>query len=336
MENRKDELSILIEKGGLQIETANILKERFAPFILQADEWSEKAKLLVVSDATQLAEMAKAREARLALKSVRLSISEAHKELKADSLKYTQTLDLIKRTLIGLIEPTEAHLQQQEDFIKIEEAKRKGELKLTREQMLAPFGIVTEFYNLGDMDVDAWESLYSISKKSYEDRIAFEKKSEEERIKREEAEVRERERIQLENEELKRKQAEQEKLLAEERLKSERILKEKQKADAEAKRIRDENERLERERIEAELKSKREAEERLRREAEEKAEAELSKGDKEKFQDLVGSIEQLIGKYQFESKKYKALSESVSELLRKTVNWANKQTTKQLLEAVNK
>lgn len=336
----KNELAILVEKSGLQTETANILTEKFAPFIEQATEWNSKAKKLVVTDATQLTEMKQAREARLALKDIRIAIANTHKELKADSLTYTQTLDLIKRTLTGMIEPTEAYLQEQEDFAKIAEAKRKAELKTKREELLQPFGVQTDFYKLDEMDEATFQNLYQNSKTGYESRIAEAKKLEEERIAKEQEELKERERIRKENEELKAKQIEQERVMREERMKAEaerkaaedaankKLADERAKAEAEQKRMREEAqnklaaERAEREKAEAELKAKQEAEAKAKAEIEAKAEAELSKGDKQKFQDLINELESVKGKYTFKSKKYKVLFESVVELLNKTINWA--------------
>jgi hypothetical protein len=57
-------------------------------------------------------------------------------------------------------------------------------------------------------------------------------------------------------------------------------------------------------------------------EAERQAEAELSKDDKEKMLSLIADLNELKIKYQFKSKKHKALYESVKELISKTVAYA--------------
>jgi hypothetical protein len=57
-------------------------------------------------------------------------------------------------------------------------------------------------------------------------------------------------------------------------------------------------------------------------EVERQAEAELSKGDKEKMLSLIADLNELKTKYQFKSKKHKALYESVKELISKTVAYA--------------
>ncbi len=337
---QKNELVLLVEKSGLETDTAKSLQETFAPFYEQALEWNQRAKTIKVTEATQLTEMKQAREARLALKSIRTSVESRRKELKEDSLRKGKAIDGVANLLKGLIEPTEAYLQEQEDFAKIAEAKRKAELKAEREQLLHPFGIQTEFYDLANMPNEQFETLYANSKKNYEDRINAEKKAEEERIAREQEELKERERIRLENERLKAEAEERERIMREERMKAEaerkaaeeatakKLAEERAKAEAEQKAMREEAqkklaaERAERERIEAELKAKQEAEAKAKAEAEAAAEAELSKGDKEKFQDLINDLKAVKGKYTFKSKKYKALAASVEELVDKTINWA--------------
>lgn len=142
-------------------------------------------------------------------------------------------------------------------------------------------------------------------KKAEEARVAAEKKAEEERVAKEKAESEERERIQLENEKLKKEAEERERILAEER---EKARKEREAAELEKKRIESEQqkkldaERKERERVEAELQAKKDEEARIKREAEEAEKkrladieaakkAELKKSDKEKY---VAYIQKLM------------------------------------------
>lgn len=81
------ELSTLIENSMVEIETAKSLHEAFLPFYEQALDWNKQAKTIVVTDATQLTEMKQAREARLALKAIRISVENRRKTLKEDSTK---------------------------------------------------------------------------------------------------------------------------------------------------------------------------------------------------------------------------------------------------------
>jgi hypothetical protein len=127
-----ESIEIAIAKFKVEPDTAMVLRQHFEPFQAQAIEWADKAKDLIVTDETQTDRMASAKEARLAMRKIRLSIEALHKELKEDSLKKGQLLDLIKRTLIGFIEPTEELLQKQEDFIKIRDEQKRRELRDAR------------------------------------------------------------------------------------------------------------------------------------------------------------------------------------------------------------
>lgn len=71
--------------------------------------------------------------------------------------------------------------------------------------------------------------------------------------------------------------------------------------------------------LEAELKAKKEAEEKAILDEQLKAEAELSKGDAEKFVSIMESLEMLKYKYTFKSKKYKALQNRVNILIDKII-----------------
>lgn len=377
----KNELAVIVD--GLEKETQQTLLDNFLPLFEKAKDWKEKAEKLVVTDATQLTEMKQARDARLALKEIRVNADKVRKNLKEDSLRYGKAVQGVYNVIEYLIAPIETHLQEQEDFAKIAEAKRKSALKVERESLLQPFGITTDFYKLDEMDEKTFQTLYTNSKTTYEKQIEDAKKAEEERIAREQEEIKERERIRLENERLKEEakakeaEAKKEREAFEEKLREEnrkaeaknQLRKERdsilwkygyrhdedtaelsesdfQKLVAEEKSVFEdaEKKRIEAEQAEAEARERREAElkaekeERLRvelelrekKDAEEKKEAarlaeieaEASKGDKQKFQDLINDLEAVKKKYSFKSKKYKALGESVNELLDKTINWA--------------
>lgn len=58
-----------------------------------------------------------ARERRLEVKALRVSVEKTRKGLKADALKFTQAIDGEARRITGLLEPIEAHLQEQEDIV---------------------------------------------------------------------------------------------------------------------------------------------------------------------------------------------------------------------------
>ena len=282
-----NELVKVVETSGLEAQTSNYIKEKFLPFFEQAEDWKRKAEALVVTDASQVHDMKMARTARLALKEIRVNADKTRKELKEDSLRYGKAVQGVYNVIEYLIAPIEKHLQEQEDFVVIQEAKRKAELKASREMELQPFAeFVPLGLNLGEMSEEDYGKTLNGAKLQLQAKIEAEQKAEAERIAKEKAEAEERERVRLENERLKAEAEAKEKQLAEERAKAEaerkaleeKARKEKAAADAKLK-----AEREAKEKLEAELKARAEAEAKAKREAEAKAAAELkAKQDAEK------------------------------------------------------
>lgn len=62
-------------------------------------------------------------DARMVVKKTRVAVEQTRKELKADALRYGQTVDAEARRLTALLEPIESHLQAEEDAV--EQAKQK-------------------------------------------------------------------------------------------------------------------------------------------------------------------------------------------------------------------
>lgn len=208
-----------MESGTAKIVQNNIeltLKERFAPFEEKAKEWEAKAKALVVTDITQTDKMQQAREARLALRRIRLDVTKLHEQEKADALAKGRMLDTIKRTLLGYIEPLEAHLQEQEDFADVQTAKRKQALYDERIAAIAPYRMPMDgLQNIpfGEMNDDAFETLLFGLKAGQEARENQKKEAERQRLEAEQRAKDERERIRQENEKAKLIQARTQRLM---------------------------------------------------------------------------------------------------------------------------
>ena len=169
------ELSVLIKDAGLEPEKEKALTENFQACFALAAEWEEKAKTIVVTDASQTTDMKIARLGRLALREKRIDIEKTRKRLKEQSLREGKAIDAIANTLKRLIEPIEEYLDQQEHYVELKAAKEAAE-KAEREKKEA------------------------------------EAKAEEERIAREAAEREERERIRIENERLRKEKEEADRL----------------------------------------------------------------------------------------------------------------------------
>jgi hypothetical protein len=257
----------IVESSGLEHTKAEYILEKFSSYFQIASEWEKKAKMLTVTEISQVAEMKMAREGRLFLKGKRIDIEKARKELKEQSLREGRTIDNIANILKNLIEPIESYLEKQEKFAEIKEAEFRESRREERIKKLLPFKVETTFYDLLNMSDPEFDQLFKGIEFSYNQRIEFEKKEKADRIAREKAEAEERQRIRQENEQLR--------IAAEKQA----ILMAKQRADAEAERKKLE-EKAERERIEQQKKLKalrdKQAEElRIEREEREKIEAEL-------------------------------------------------------------
>lgn len=136
----------------------------------------------------------------------------------------------------------------------------------------------------------------------------------------------EQEKIRQENERLKKLQEFNEAKAKAEREEAERKLKEaNEKAEAERKKAEAEanakleQERAEKQRLADELADKARKEQEEKERAEALAELELSKGDADKFNDLIKDLEQLRTKYTFKSKKYKDAYGVCVTLIDKTI-----------------
>lgn len=293
---QSNELIKIIDSSNLDSSIAVNVKDKFLPFFEQANEWKTKALALTVTDVSQKKEMAEARVARLALKDIRVNVEKRRKEMKAESLRTGQAIDGVANVLKGLIEPIEQHLQKQEDFAAVQEAKRVAALQLERSEKIKHYVDESTFValtNLGTMPDTQFNTVFLGYKTAYENKIAEEKKVEEDRIAKEKSDAEEREKQRLENERLKAEALQKEKELAEERLKVEAEKKALQdKADAEAKRLKDiadkEKKEIEakaakeREEAEAKLKVEREAKVKLEKELKDKQDAE-AKVEKERI-----------------------------------------------------
>lgn len=233
----------------------------------------ETARIVVVTDVSQKAEMKLARDTRLTLKNLRVAIEKRRKELGEEALRAKQGIDRDAKALADAIEPLEARLLEQEQFAERAEQKRLDDLAADRVAKLGQFTDVSAYRPnaLAAMTEDAFALLLSGAENAHKAKLEAAAKAEQERITKEKAEAEERERVRLENERLKAEAAEREAALKAER---ERVAAE-QKAAAEAA-------RKEREAIEARAKAEREAAEARAAEERRKAAEALAAEKKER------------------------------------------------------
>lgn len=296
------ELALVVSKSGLELQTAQALQEAFAPLFAQAQKWVALVDAINVTDASQEQDMAQAREVRLELKKVRVAADKKRKALKDESLKRGKAIDGIYNVLEYIVEPLEARLLEQEEFVKRAEAARVAALKAEREGLLAPYGVDTTCYDLGAMAPEMFAQLLETAKRVAQEREEAARQMEAGRIAREKLEVEARARIVAENLRLKAEAAERDRLAKIER--DEAAKKEKAAkaaADAELARVKAEADKIaaavkaEADAKLAELKKENDAKDAaalaernaaeavamVEREAREKAEAELKRKEEE-------------------------------------------------------
>lgn len=136
MENNLQQIVI---ESGLEQTKSKIILDRFNDYFEIAHEWEQKAKSILITDDSQVAEMNMARVGRLFLREKRIAIEKTRKELKEQALREGKAIDGVANILKALICPIEEYLDKQEHFIEIKkaeedarilsEAKKKEELE---------------------------------------------------------------------------------------------------------------------------------------------------------------------------------------------------------------
>jgi hypothetical protein len=182
----ENKLVLLVEESGLDKTKSQVLLEKFSDYFAIAAEWEVKAKTIVVTHAQQTEIMEIASVGRKFLKDKRCAVENTRKELKEASLREGKTIDSIATILKNLITPIEEYLKEQEDFIVIQEKKRKDERKAERVKELTALEYDYQFVDLFNMDDDSYASLITQinnakSAKIEAERLEKEKKEAEEK-----------------------------------------------------------------------------------------------------------------------------------------------------------
>lgn len=249
-----DTLTILAPGEGADTEAMKPAGNPLAIFDqyrAELEKLKATAEKLTVTSVDQTLEIRMAGEARLALKKLRCEVERRRKELVEDAVATQRGVNKAAGQLKDLIEPLEARMQAQEDFVERENQRLGEERRICREAALAPYTIETSFYNLASMPEEGFQALLTGQKAAFEARTAETarlaeeaRKAEEARVARENAEAAAREAQRLENERLKKEAEEREAQAKREREEAAaREAKLKAEAEAERKRIEAENER---------------------------------------------------------------------------------------------
>ena len=301
------EMAVAVEQCGYDLDRARPLLDAFRPAFAEAKDLIAQSLQVTVTDATQVSEIKQSRALRLKLKAVRVGAEKVRKDLKDDALRHGKAIDGLANVLKYMIEPAEKRLLDQEEFAERIEAERKAKTKAAREELLAPFGIDTSFYQLGEMTEAVFAHLLDSTRTAHEAKLAAERKAEADRLEAEKAKAAEEKRIRDDNERLRLEAVAREKAVKDE---LERLAKASAAAEAKARKEREAIEakaKAEREKAEAEAQKQREAKEKLEREIEQAkareaeakraAEAKAAKAarapDAEKLKALAARVEEV-------------------------------------------
>lgn len=248
-------LATVIQQAGLATTTEAELIKAFIPLANIAADLIERSKAIVVTDATQLDEMARARENRLALKAVRTHAEKARKEFKEDFLKGGRAIDSVAKYLFEKIEPAEARMLAAEEFALRAQQARQEALRIERAKLLRPFGVDVSELNLGTMAQGTFDSLLAGA------RGEAQRKADEEAAHR-----------------VAQEEAEKQRLADEEQLRADNLrLQQEQESERAAARIEQQRLNAERERAETALRAQRDADALRTRQERERHEEELAK-----------------------------------------------------------
>jgi len=267
MENQS--LEVIVKESGLEPSKAKYILEKFTDYFNIADEWSKRAKTIVVTRADQKTDMQMARVGRLFLKEKRIAVETARKELKEQCLREGKAIDGISNVLKALIVPIEEYLETQERFVEIQEEKKTEahrleiEARMAEEERIAAEKAAAEQERLRveneNLKKEAAEREAKITEERRQQEAILAKeraKADAERKERDQALAKEREKVEADRKA-------QEKKLAAERAK---VQAEKDKAEAEAAyaaKVAEEKARKEKEKAAAKLAAEREEKERL-------------------------------------------------------------------------
>jgi hypothetical protein len=259
-----NQLQVIVKDSGLEKNKADFILTQFQDYFKIAADWEEKAKKIVVTDASQTTEMEMARMGRLFLRDKRIAVEKARKSLKEQCIREGKAIEGIANVLKALIVPIEEYLDKQEHFvdikkkeeeerIRIEDEKKAEEERLRqekiqilhneREKQLLPYLQWWEeelkTANLGEMsDKEFNNILLSLQKEKADFNI-------------------EQNKIRVENEKLRKQKEAAEKKRKEQ---EEKMKKEREKAEAEKRAI-EEKARKEREEVERKAKEEKEKQE---------------------------------------------------------------------------
>lgn len=299
------------ELQGIEKSKAEQIRATFEPMAVMLEGFEAAFNSIITESQAETTKevCAKAKRLRIDIGRVRIETGKLKDREKAEYLRAGKAIQGVHNILVWAVTDKENKLKEIENHFEIIEKKRLEALQDERVSLLSEFVQDAHERDLSSMDNDVWDAYFSTKKREYLDRIAAEKKAESDRIAKEKAEAEERIRIKKENERLKAE------AIDERKIRDEKLRKERVAHDAAMKLERDKAAKLQ---AEIEAKAEKERLEEVDRLA--KIEADLSKGDAAKLQDMLNDLEIIKTKYSFKSKKNQKLYSDVIILIDKIIN----------------
>lgn len=131
-------------------------------------EQAKDVHLVALDDADSLK---KVRDMRIVLKNTRVAIEKKRKELGEDALRYKQRVDAEGKRLIGIIEPQEKRLQDEEDSVQREadrlkalaekERRERAEKRLREVQAVTIPGDAPNFFHIAELSDEKYAETLS-------------------------------------------------------------------------------------------------------------------------------------------------------------------------------
>ena len=241
---------------GIEKSKAEQIESTFAPMVEMLKGFESAYNEVIGLDQEDPETAKKAKRLRLDIAHVRIDTGKIKDKQKEYIKLEDKAIMGVHNIIVWAVKQKEDILNEIETFQERKEAEAKDLIRRTRIESLAELGIDGNGLNLGEMQDDVW-TIYLNGKKSEQAALVeAERKAEANRKAEEKAKIAENKRIREENEALKRQQE------------AERVIREKEQHDREAKeKIEQEAREKEQAKKDAELRSEREKREKAEQEA---------------------------------------------------------------------
>ena len=171
VEQPTNELVKLIDASLLEDQTKKTLRETFKTFYDQTEVWREKGMALVVTSVEEKDKMKEARDARIALKNIRVAADKERKAMKEEGLRKNDAIQKVYNFIESRIKPIEDHLKIQEEFEATENARKADELRKVRQEEIGPYSkyvIFPVFNSLGTLSDEEYRITFNGAKAQHD------------------------------------------------------------------------------------------------------------------------------------------------------------------------